>query len=658
MGPTQLPQNQLKFEDVINEKKLSCKNIPHDKMLKYISSKYPTSVSALQLRDTLNRFRLVGPLSQIILCNALQKTKVDHSNGYIVETDDNGNTNDSKLWWKSYYNKHGLRPQMHLEQNEQLPSFSPVDAFCNTTAHTQWNYLETVLMSKQPGHISPRIIIGIIVRDPRKLLPLKKGSFQIPDTFSDGSEDISMIKGKFPHLAESPLWDVKIRDKVTLSKSPDYKINEMRSKLLTPGISILPLDDEESRIPIILVHQRGENGTGTFGDGWDIIIPAGWGMPFWMNFVYRGARVVGQKELMNNTLEMIKFPPLKNAPDSLAGKCEMMREAEILRMVHFSHPPDKRPNFIKLRSASPFLQPWNVLIDNWSEKTSATHENVIFNKDDNSFYVLRDSLILNKIALVLKNSIAAAKSELKTITIKDQLALLPVTVDVLGKGTLVPSTMITWPSDEDLIALINFKKSSMNKVENSEMRPQEELQLENKVLRKQLKSKHVSEQKNLKRKCKCLKQKIMLLKSSISTDANNINSENNKYLQHIKISSESLRDLQHIRKEKNESYNSKMRSLWGLEFSDIKNVRLSCSRQILGYVNFGGESLRFGSKAVGLGYVSLNGILKYLNHYFSKEEQIAKLKNITGKGRIPVLLRSPDSIHYSYGLMTVLVGNE
>ena len=61
-------QDSAEFRDFNNEKKMSCRNIPHYKVPRYISSKYPNSVTVLQLKDTLNRYRLMGPTSQIILC--------------------------------------------------------------------------------------------------------------------------------------------------------------------------------------------------------------------------------------------------------------------------------------------------------------------------------------------------------------------------------------------------------------------------------------------------------------------------------------------------------------------------------------------------------------------------------------------------------------
>ena len=57
-----------------------------------------------------------------------------------------------------------------------------------------------------------------------------------------------------------------------------------------------------------------------YGSGWDVIIPSGWGMAFWVSLVYRGAHVGGQREERNIHLEakLPYFP--KEYPDTAAGR--------------------------------------------------------------------------------------------------------------------------------------------------------------------------------------------------------------------------------------------------------------------------------------------------------------------------------------------------
>lgn len=54
--------------------------------------------------------------------------------------------------------------------------------------------------------------------------------------------------------------------------------------------SKLELGAEENQVPIVLIHRPGGSGSSSRGlstDGWDVILPAGWAMPFWIAFVYR-----------------------------------------------------------------------------------------------------------------------------------------------------------------------------------------------------------------------------------------------------------------------------------------------------------------------------------------------------------------------------------
>lgn len=73
------------------------------------------------------------------------------------------------------------------------------------------------------------------------------------------------------------------------------------------------------KIHILLVQNQGGLQRG-FGSGWDIIVPANWGMAFWMSFIYAGARAIGLREHYAMTAEqgIPSFP--KDFPDTLAGK--------------------------------------------------------------------------------------------------------------------------------------------------------------------------------------------------------------------------------------------------------------------------------------------------------------------------------------------------
>lgn len=60
----------------------------------------------------------------------------------------------------------------------------------------------------------------------------------------------------------------------------------MRSEVLVPGSGLSPTP--QSRVPILLVHQPGKqlgHEMSSWGAGWDLLLPKGWGMAFWIPLV-------------------------------------------------------------------------------------------------------------------------------------------------------------------------------------------------------------------------------------------------------------------------------------------------------------------------------------------------------------------------------------
>lgn len=72
-----------------------------------------------------------------------------------------------------------------------------------------------------------------------------------------------------------------------------------------------------------------------FGCGWDVIFPAGWAMPFWLAFIFRGARPAGLREASSHELESGKCEFLP--PDSTAGAEEGCRKGKELRETFFRY---------------------------------------------------------------------------------------------------------------------------------------------------------------------------------------------------------------------------------------------------------------------------------------------------------------------------------
>lgn len=61
----------------------------------------------------------------------------------------------------------------------------------------------------------------------------------------------------------------------------------MRSAVLVPGSRLHPTP-LQGRVPILLVQQPGKqvgHEMSCWGAGWDLLVPKGWGMAFWVPLV-------------------------------------------------------------------------------------------------------------------------------------------------------------------------------------------------------------------------------------------------------------------------------------------------------------------------------------------------------------------------------------
>lgn len=247
-----------------------------------------------------------------------------------------------------------------------------------------------------------------------------------------------------PGLCHSPIWCPNTRDEVSLNKSSDAEINSKRSKNLVPG-SFLPLMPEEARVPVLLIQQNcSPDG---FGCGWDLLVPAGWGSSFWVNLVYNGARVGGTREASHLQLESGRLEGISQCPDSPAGATAASESSELMRRLHFAHPPDKRPNLVKLGSQCPFSTPWSTLIEEYLREDVGFVSSVgktAVSEIAQSFYVLRDRPSLRKWHHALKEG-----SEVK-VEKEERAALIPVKLEMVGKGNMKAYTMICIPKIEDI----------------------------------------------------------------------------------------------------------------------------------------------------------------------------------------------------------------
>ncbi|VTJ91356.1 Hypothetical predicted protein, partial [Marmota monax] len=252
-----------------------------------------TGIVISDLTMEMNRFRLIGPLSHCILTEALKVASVH------TGEEDTGET--PHLWWSD------------MCKNPDSVSLH----------HRQEAVFELLGGITSPAEIPAGTILGLTVGDPRINLPPKRSrALSNPEKCQDNEKVRQLLLEGVPvECTHSFIWNQDICKSVTENKISDQDLNRKRSELLVPG-SQLVLGPQESKIPILLIQQpgkvTGEERLG-WGSGWDVLLPKGWGMAFWIPLIYRGARVGGLKEaLMHSQYKRLPHIP-GDFPDCPAG---------------------------------------------------------------------------------------------------------------------------------------------------------------------------------------------------------------------------------------------------------------------------------------------------------------------------------------------------
>lgn len=306
-------------------------------------------VTVTSLKDTLVRFTLTGPESNAILSDALQIADLE-----VRKSTDSVTKGSSRRWWEVFYVS-GAAQEVNRKQREL------------------WESLRGV---QSPGQLPAHCVIGLTVRDPRLLIPDKKLRIsEKPDEVVESTFDPAQVP--LPVMSVSPIWQPSVRSEVKQMKLSEQELNRKRSKNLVPGTP-LDLGDDECRVPVLLIqnpgrqsslaasHGSGHNLLGC-GNGWDLVLPGGWAMAFWVSLVYRGARAAGLREQDASLLEQsqLRFPA--DFPDTCAGEAMQQALHEQLEAKYNRIPPAKRPNYVKLGTAMPFHFSWAQLVAEWTQ---------------------------------------------------------------------------------------------------------------------------------------------------------------------------------------------------------------------------------------------------------------------------------------------------
>ncbi|OWR43157.1 hypothetical protein KGM_213530 [Danaus plexippus plexippus] len=515
--PSQVKQVELLLNDITKAGESMITSGAETDTIATKKRKISTKYSEVQINvkyKLFNRFRLTGPRSHAVLVKSLKCVKDVEK----VETN---------KWLE-----HSIQRNTNLFLKEK------------------YEYWENVGLMNSPAHMPPGAIIGLVVKDPRLSRPSKRTKAEIKSTKQC---NIELLLNNPPHTPRSPLWDETVCDIIKKNKVTNSEyIEHITQTQLIPG-EVNEDDPFLQNLPIVLLQRPGSQDSFYkkigYGSGWDIILPAEYGLPFWLTFIMFGARTGGLRETESVALEMgeIYMPP-----DSEAGLLEEMRLESELKEKYFRRPPSKRVNYIKLAVPSPFKCPWSVLLKDWSD-----------NKQE-KFYVLRDKVLLEELQVCIDR-----KKHIPHIANCDA-CLIPLYVKVEGKGNLTSHAMICFPLPQDVCS------------KNPVMEPHH--MDENLKLRRQKRQEHKKLLKQKRRRQIKLKAKQKLL-----------NQVTKQKVQH--------------NKHEPSDYVKSMRELWLPSSSDT--VRHVPSRQVMGYISQAAFSFSE-ARCCGIGYVALNALNQLL----------------------------------------------
>ncbi|KAG9291822.1 hypothetical protein G9A89_012107 [Geosiphon pyriformis] len=233
----------------------------------------------------------------------------------------------------------------------------------NLESNKAWKALRDLRTS---ASLPPGVVLGLTIHDPRLSFPNK-----VPprsNAISDVShQELIQILANWPNeVALSDIWDDGKRKCLKENKISDGDLNKRRSANLIPGQKLEPLP-EDAKIPILLI-QRGIIGLqnrqfpSEYPNGWNIVIPSGWGMSLWKSFIFAGAWVGGLRERHNHHFEagLSCFP--YDFPGTKAFHIHALSEKAKAEDSYRKHPPAKRPNYTKLQVPFPFETPFENLL--------------------------------------------------------------------------------------------------------------------------------------------------------------------------------------------------------------------------------------------------------------------------------------------------------
>ncbi|XP_074540482.1 ribonucleases P/MRP protein subunit POP1 [Halichoeres trimaculatus] len=571
-------------------------------------STWKSSVTGITINDLtmeILRFRLIGPQSFTVLAETLKAS---------TDCNEKDKVQHCSLWWSKQCEDEG-KMSLHAEQADI------------------YRLLKGVMLD---GGVPPGTVLGLTVDDPRLTLPKQKVK-ALPSVKTAKEEDDEksrelMLRGVPKHCCQSYLWEHLVRDDVTENKISEKELNHMRSEVLVPGSRLGPAAPQ-SRVPILLIHQPGQqlgHKMSSWGAGWDLLLPKGWGMAFWIPLVYRGVRIGGLNMSLKHSQNkgVPHFP--HDYPDCPSGvRFQDEQEAELLGKFK-RRPPAKRTNYVKYGCLAPFRCPWQQLAEEWEfilmkedgQTSSGTGE--VEMKEGGDIPVTKPlsgvSVLRNRKSLKLLSGWCSSSSSkgqrvnrvgsqppLSRTTVTSfltdhSMSLVWVRLSMLSKGKPELHAMVCVPTAEDLKLLGKGANSSG---------PQEPLHKD-----------HFKNRIKLKKKNSKKAAKPSLPSEGETSHLQSSSEPHPTPSEEPKPSSQSSSDL-----------------TFGLYPEPLPSVTSHCSRVTLGWVTQADFSLLAGC-GEALGFVSVAGLLKTLS------DQPVERRGI-------LLLRNPDSLFYRFVKVTI-----
>ncbi|XP_037533062.1 ribonucleases P/MRP protein subunit POP1 [Nematolebias whitei] len=552
-----------------------------------------TGIVINDLTMEIVRYRLIGPQSHSVLTDTLEAATVCHE---LTQSQ------SSPLWW----------PQHCTDENKMSLHHQQADVF---------HLLKGIFST---GELPPGVVLGLTVDDPRLTLPRKKCKvLPCVSQAQEGDEKRRelMLRGVPAPCCQSFLWEESVRDNVTDNKISEQNLNHMRSDMLVPGSRLSPTPPQ-GRVPILLVHQPGKqlgNEMSSWGAGWDLLLPKGWGMAFWVPLVYRGVRVAGlHMSLKHSQNKAVPHFP-HDYPDCPAGvRFQDEQEAEFLDKFK-RRPPAKRTNYIKHGCLAPFRCPWQQLAEEWellikedgqiqsTTKTDAlveemtSQQNIAMTKTPSCFTVLRNRKSLRLLSAWCRPTTSKGQRLCRAVKVPPLSrpaataflaahgsSLVWVRLSLFSKGKPEIHAMVCVPNAEDLKLLVR------NPVDGD---PQELPH------RDHFKSRIKRQKKGSKKTATC----------SLST-----HEPEGKDLLSAPLTSTAPQSSSDL--------------IFGLWPDPLPSVTSHCSRVTLGWVTQGDFSLSAGC-GEALGFVSVTGLLHTLLQQADEH-------------RGTLLMRNPNSLRY------------